>query len=118
MTGNLWVYPKHIAQGWDATLAHVPYYELRNQMIQYIKKEGIPIHEVGTVFPNIGPFEIYDLQGQTTGFVKKDLAKNKYFFYSVVYNDVSDEELQELARNWTVLKEYKTGNICVILYKK
>ncbi len=118
LTGNLWVYPKHIAQGWDATLAHVPYYELRNQMIQYIQKEKIPLHEIGTVFPNIGPFEIYDLQGQTTGFVKKDLAKNKYFFYSVVYNDVSDEELQELARNWTVLKAYKTGNISVVLYEK
>jgi len=118
LTGNLWVYPKHIAQGWDATLAHLPYYELRNKMMQYIEQKGIPLDEVGTVFPNIGPLEIYNLKGQTTGFVKKDFSKNKYFFYSVVYNDVSDEELKELENDWVVLKEFKAYGITVILYKK
>ncbi|MEL7021212.1 MAG: hypothetical protein AAGK47_06375, partial [Bacteroidota bacterium] len=24
-TGNFWIYPKHISQGWDATLAHLPH---------------------------------------------------------------------------------------------
>jgi len=118
LTGNFWVYPKHIAQGWDATLAHIPYYKLRNKMMQYIEQEGIPLTEIGTVFPNIGPLEIYDLKGQSTGLDKKDFNKNKYFFYSVVYNDVSDEELQELENEWTVLKEFKAYGIAVILYKK
>ncbi len=118
LTGNFWVYPKHIAQGWDATLAHLPYYVLRDKMIQYIEQEEIPLDEIGTVFPNIGPFEIYDLAEQSTGFVKKDFSKNKYFFYSVVYNDLSDEELAELENNWQLLKEFEAYGISVILYKK
>ncbi len=117
LTGNMWIYPKNIAQGWDATLAHVPYYELREKMVQYIQQEGIPVDEIGTVFPNIGPLEIYDLKGQSTGFVKKDFSKNKYFFYSVIYNDVSDEELAELENNWMLVKEFKASGISVILYK-
>ena len=118
LTGNLWIYPKQVAQGWDATLAHLPYYDLRNQMVDYIHEKGIPVSEVGTVFPNIGPLEAYDLKGQTDGFVKKDFSKNKYFFYSVVYNDVSDGELQELENNWIILKEFNAFRISVILYKK
>ncbi|PCH92475.1 MAG: hypothetical protein COB85_08100, partial [Bacteroidetes bacterium] len=35
-TGNLWIYPERISQNWDSTLAHLPYYSLRQKMINYI----------------------------------------------------------------------------------
>jgi len=117
LTGNFWVYPKQIAQGWDATLAHIPYYESRQKMINFIDDAGIPYAEIGTVFPNIGPLEIYDLNDRSDGFVKKDFAQNKYFFYSTIFNDLSDAELEELASNWKVVKEVDILNITVILYE-
>jgi len=117
-TGNLWIYPKHIAQGWDATLAHVPYYRLRQKMIDYIEVEQIPYEQIGSVFPNIGVFEIYDLNEKQVGFVKKDFVANEYFFYSTVFNDISDEELTELTNHWLVVKQFKSLGIEVILYKK
>jgi len=118
LTGNLWIYPKHIAQGWDATLAHVPYYQLRQKMIKYIDTEQIPIDKIGTVFPNIGPYEIYDLNERQWGFVKKDFKTNEYFFYATVFNDVSDEELIQLSTHWEVIQQYESFGIEVILYKK
>ena len=118
LTGNLWIYPKHIAQGWDATLAHAPYYPLRKKMIAFIEKEQISPAKVGTVFPNIGPYEIYDLNGQQTGFVKKDFSTNDYFFYASVFNDVSDEALADLATNWEVVQQYVSFGIVVVLYKR
>ena len=43
ISGNLWIYPRNIAQGWDATLAHVPYYNLRIEAINYLDKNNIEI---------------------------------------------------------------------------
>ena len=118
LTGNLWIYPKHIAQGWDVTLAHLPYYSLRQKMIRYMKEEQIAPATVGTVFPNIGPYEIYDLNEQQVGFVKKDFATNQYFFYSTVFNDVSDAAFLALAANWEIVKKFDSFGIEVVLYKK
>lgn len=118
MTGNCWIYPKKIAQGWDATLAHLPYYSLRTKMINFIKQEEIPFAEIGTVFPNVGSFELYELKGEQEGFVKKNFEENNYIFYSNVFNDFSDEELEELDTNWQVIQSYKSLGIEVILYGK
>ncbi len=118
LTGNLWIYPKHIAQGWDATLAHLPYYQLREKMIRYIAEQQIYPATVGTVFPNIGPYGIYDLNEQQVGFVKKDFETNQYFFYATVFNDVSDADFMELAANWEIVKQYDSFGVEVVLYKK
>jgi len=118
LTGNLWIYPKPIAQGWDATLAHVPYYNLRQKMIGYIDKQQIPYDQIGTVFPNIGAFEMYDLEGQSTGFVKKDFRHNQYFFYASVFNDISDGDFIELETNWEIVKQFDSFRVEVVLYKK
>ncbi len=117
LTGNLWIYPKHIAQGWDATLAHIPYYNLRKKMIAYIDSQQIPPATIGTVFPNIGPYEIYELNERQEGFVKKDFLTNQYFFYATVFNDVSDEDLVELSTNWEIVQQFESFGIEVILYK-
>lgn len=118
LTGNLWIYPKQIAQGWDATLAHVPYYHLRKKMINYIEQQEIPPTKIGTVFPNIGPFEIYDLNKNQIGFVKKDFTTNEYFFYATVFNDLSDADLLALEKNWEIVQQFETFGIEAILYKR
>ncbi len=118
MTGNLWVYPKHIAQGWDSTLAHWPYYSLRTEMIQYIDKNQIPIESVGTEFPMIGNMELLDLNGREEGFHEKDFEKDSYILYSNVFNDFSDEELEKLEKDFVVVKELKRTLVCMILYKR
>lgn len=116
LIGNFWIYPKKVAQGWDATLAHAPYYSLRGEMMKYIDSQNINPNEVGTVFPNIGPLEMIDLNGQLTGFVKKDFKTNKYIFYSTVFNDFTDEELDILENDWTIVQRYESFGIEVVLY--
>ena len=79
-SGTFWIYPKHIAQGWDGTLAHLPYYELRQEMLDFIQKEGIPLEAIGTEFPNKGALDFYDLSGRKAGFADKDFDQNAYVF--------------------------------------
>ena len=52
-SGHFWIYPDHVSQGWDSSLAHVPYYSLRSNMIDYLEKHSISISDVGCQFPNI-----------------------------------------------------------------
>ncbi|MDP3353257.1 MAG: hypothetical protein Q8S44_05920, partial [Flavobacteriaceae bacterium] len=50
ITGNFWIYPPKIAQGWDSTLAHIPYYNLRIDAIKYLDNEKIEISKVASFF--------------------------------------------------------------------
>jgi len=118
LSGNCWVYPDKIAKGWDSTLAYLPYHPLRTKMIQYMHDEKISIAETGSPFPNHGQFRYLDLSNSHESFAILDLKTNQYVFYSNVYNDFTDEELSELKNRWTIVKEYRSMQVRVTLYKR
>lgn len=118
LTGNLWVYPDKISQGWDATLAHLPYYKLRSQMLKYIENQNIPPEDIGTAFPEIGAFKYKDLSDRTEGFAAKDLQTQHYILYSNIMNDFSDAEIDRLREEWKVVKRLESQGIEMILYQK
>lgn len=117
-SGNFWVYPDKISQGWDSTLAHLPYYQLRANMIQAIKQAGIPFEAIGTAFPEIGAMKYRDLSGVEAGFEEKDFSKHHYILYSNIMNDFTDQEIDTLQKNWKPVKKFTKGKIKVILYQK
>ena len=116
-SGNFWIYPKKISQGWDSTLAHLPWYRLQEQAVNFIQASGIPFSSVGTAFPNIGPKEVSELNGVGEGFHEKDLSKDCYVLYSNIMNDFSDEEIDELETAWRPVFSTERRGVCVILYK-
>ena len=118
ITGNLWIYPRGIAQGWDATLAHLPYYQLREELWDEVRRQGIPPEQIGTAFPEIGPLHFRDPASSGPGFAGKDLDRQEYIFYSNVMNDFSDEELAELQGSWQVWYRCQKNGIIVLLYRK
>lgn len=118
LTGNLWIYPDKISQGWDSTLAHWPYYSLRGKMLDYLDKNEIPLEKVGTAFPEIGPLKFKDLSGREDGMLEKNLEQQNYILYSNVMNDFTDEEIDELRKNWKVQKSFDKIGIKIILYRK
>ena len=118
LTGNAWVYPKKIAQGWDSTLAHWPYYTLRDDMLAYIKVAKIPLEQIGTAFPNVSDLRYLELKEGAGGMRSFDLENQQYIFYSNIYNDFSDMAINELENNWIVKKRMDRRGICVILYEK
>lgn len=116
-TGNFWVYPEKVAMGWDSTLAHLPWYGLLHQTKGFLNSKAIPLNQVGTAFPNIGSRELYELDGNTDGFIEKNLDSNCYLLYSNIMNDFTDDEIDRLKSKWTPLFEQKTGGVCIILYQ-
>ncbi len=118
LCGSLWVYPPYIAQGWDASPAHLPYYGLRGQALHYIASERIPLEQVGTAFPEIGPLKYRDLSGREEGMKAKDLRSDRYVLWSNVMNDFSDAEREELQAHWKLRQHWRKGGVEVRLYEK
>ncbi len=118
LSGNFWVYPKKIAQGWDASLAHLPYHTLMKEMKNYIDEQHLDYQSIGTEFPNVGSRKFIELNKELDGFPQKDFEKNDYILYSNVFNDFSDEQIDDLEKNWIVKKELHKRQVYIILYKK
>ncbi|UCH13857.1 MAG: hypothetical protein JSV22_12215 [Bacteroidales bacterium] len=117
ISGNFWIYPDKIAKGWDATIAHIPYYKLRKKMIHYIENKGISFNDIGSEVPNTAMIKYIDLSDDNRQFPLKNFDTHKYIFYSNIYNMFTDEEIDELKNNWLVEKEYRFLQVYVILYK-
>ncbi len=117
ISGNFWIYPDKIAKGWDATIAHVPYYRLRKKMINYIEEKGISFNDIGSEVPNTAGNKYIDLSGDNRQFPLKNFTTHRYIFYSNIYNMFTDEEIDELKYNWILEKEYKCLQVYVRLYK-
>jgi hypothetical protein len=117
ITGNMWIYPREIAQGWDASLAHLPYYELREKMLSYMEEQEIKIEEVASFFPNNIEVKYLDLSVNELSHTSFNSASN-YVLYSNIFNDVTDEEWRKLENEFFILKEYKKSGIYIRLFKK
>jgi hypothetical protein len=115
ITGNLWIYPRDISQGWDASLAHLPYHNLRLKAIKYLDDNDIKIEETVTFFPNSTYIDDIDLSGDKRIF-EKYTSVNKYVFYSNVFN-MSDEEYQNLDTNYRIIKKFSKNRIHIYIYK-
>src|SRR6185437_6415875 len=117
LTGHLWVYPEKIAMGWDATLAHYPYYKERKEMLNYIKEKNIPSSEVGVGCMNAYCNYLLDLNYDTTCF-ENELANKKYILYSNINNDYSDSLIDSLNNYWILEKEFKSPTVFLRLYRR
>ncbi|MGJ8744584.1 hypothetical protein [Polaribacter sp.] len=114
VSGNLWIYPKTLSQGWRATLGHVPYHSLRLKAIDYLNSEKINVENVGSFFPNYTTLDLIDFSGDQRSFAEFN-GKNNYVFYASVYN-LTDEELNILENKYTILKQFNNFNITIIIY--
>ena len=116
---SFWVYPEKIAQGWDATPAHWPYYKLRKEMHQYLIQENIPVDGVGSFFPfNFSLFDT-DLVGNKVATKQADIMKDENIVYSNVFN-VDDEIIDELfsSGNWRASRKIRYGLIYISLFQR
>jgi hypothetical protein len=119
VTGYSMIYPKVIAQGWDATPAHWPYYKLRKEMLEIIKKDNIPVSQIGSFFPNLASFKVTDLSDNSTAFKEADLQTDKYILFSNVYNRPNNQ-LEELfsAGKWKEIEKVERRGVYLILFEK
>jgi hypothetical protein len=118
ISGSFWVYPSHIAQGWDSTLGHLSYYQLRDNMIQFMDEYSIDKSQVGFDFPGGYEQRFLDLSEETWFFPEVDIENQEYILFSNVVNEFSDEELIELKENWKLIHQEKSITVNFVLYHR
>lgn len=121
LAGILLIYPHRIAQAWDATPVHYHYYQQVENAVSYLKEKNIPLNEVGTVFPSVGPRDWRNLDGEQQGFKPANLAEDRYLFVSIIHNDWSDEQLDQIEKSgqWKMMrKQIRTPGIWSTIYKR
>lgn len=118
LSGNLWIYAPKIAQGWDSSLAHLPYYSLRDKMLTYLNHQNINIGEVACTFPNNTEQKFLELNDNLQKHCELDLDSNRYVLYSNIYNDFSDKQIDRLKTDFNLIKEFRKGGIFIRLYQK
>lgn len=116
LTGHLYIYPEKLSQGWDSSLAYKPCISLRNKMVDYMDREGISFDETATFFPNKNTDDHLLLNGSDRTMIAFEEGKNKYVFYSNVYN-VADEIQDYLYSNYDIEQQYVKNGVKVILFK-
>lgn len=118
LSGNFWIYPPKISKGWDSTLAHLPYYDLRLKAIHFLDTEGINFKDVDTFFPNYYSIEEIDLNKDQRIFDNYTIGNNSnYIFYSNIFN-VEDDVYDYIMANYKPIKEFKNKGVYVVILQK
>ena len=116
LSGNFWIYPDKLSQGWDSTLAHLPYYKLRKKAIIFLDKQQIDFNTVHSFFPNLSVIDDMDLNNDYRYFrpYEKDA---EYIMYSNIYN-IDDDVYDTISENYYSIKEFKNKSIFVRVLRK
>lgn len=116
--GHRWIYPDTTAQGWDASLAHLPYFSLMQQAQDQIPEPD----RVYTGFPLFKPLEATrpGSKRQATPFrqVEGAWTDHDYVLYSNITNDIPDAEYHTITESWPLLREWSAGKVFIRLYRR
>lgn len=118
LSGNFWKYPLSISMGWDSTLAYLPYFGLRDKMLDAINKRKIPFSQIGTDFPNDKDFKYIDLKESKENFKYFNFDKDQYILSSSVYNVLPDPNDYNFTKGWRIIEKFESGSLNMILYER
>ncbi len=120
LSGNFYLYPEHLKNGWDASLKALPYFSLKNRVIEYVKENNIDPGQVATGFPLSAPSKYTDLAEVNFSFRDKDTGSLRQFPYVIqsnVCNDFTPSELDTLRSGWPLVREFASGQVYIRLYR-
>lgn len=112
---NLIVYPEKMAQSWDSSLAHLPYYKLREQVKDFFSEQNVDYAEVGTSFPLLQTFENTDLTDDSRSFSSIDFDNNRFVIYTNISN-LNDDTIDKISE-YPCVKSFQKNGIFMNIHK-
>jgi len=116
ISGNFWVYPDRIDKGWDSTLAHLPYFNMRKQAIEYLDEQEINYENVQSFYPNTTIIDYLDLNFDNRSFSNFNDSCD-YVIYSNVFN-IKDEDYDLIKTQYVIIKHFNRGLVYLDICKK
>lgn len=116
LTGNLWIYPDRMAKSWDGTLAHLPYYELREECFDFIDQQKLDYHHISAGFCLYGNRGFIELKNEGKR-VGTDENCGYYLFSNI--SNVGDSFAGDLRNpsHWVPVKKFEKGLVYITIYK-
>ena len=124
ISGNYFLYYQRYSIGWDSTLAHLPYKNLRQAAVVFANKNNIPSEKCGSRFPITAADSLVYLQQisnakfQCSVIDESNLENFEYVLYSNVCTSFTDEQKNILQEKYTAIKQWQEGKVVFIFYKK
>jgi hypothetical protein len=117
-TGNWWIYPRTISQGWDVSLGHLPFYSLVEDMNTFVSTSNIDPDKIGTEFPIKSSSTYLYLKESLPDYQEAKVGDAPFILYSKVINDYKIEDYIKLEKEYTLVKEFNRFFIDLKLYEK
>jgi hypothetical protein len=120
LSGNFWLYPERLGNSWDASLKVLPYFDLKDEMDEFILSNKIPSEDVGTQFPLIADKRYSHLSDDSfkyTNVWSGPLENYSYFLQTNVINTDISYQVEEVKKTWVLIKSIKKGQVYFSLYK-
>lgn len=117
LSGNLWIYPEKIAQGWDSSMAHLPYYNLRNQTIQFLEDEDIDFKDVGVGSPMTNQFRYTSVNDDIRRFSNINPDSNQWLIYSNISN-LEDPMIIKVKKEYKLVKRFSKYGVFMEVRQK
>jgi hypothetical protein len=117
ISGNFWIHKK-ISNGWDSTMAHIPYFKIKQEMNAFINENKIEKKIIGSRFPLHVSEKQEILYGDSIrlGYLG-DSTHFDYILYSNISNEWTVEDLEKISLMDTLYHLEKNG-VFVTLYQK
>jgi len=117
LAGHFWIYPEKITKIWDSTLAHLPFYTLREKCFDYIDKNKFHYKDISSGFCLYDNRRFVELKNGDK-IIGRD-NNRKYFIYSNISN-IPDEWIDELKNPvlWTPIKSFSQGFVIITIYRR
>ncbi|MGN0234886.1 MAG: hypothetical protein ACI4BD_01025 [Paludibacteraceae bacterium] len=112
--GNFIVYPEKISQGWNSSLASLPFWEVRQQTLNYIEEKEIYPEQILTYFPFGRCADDIDLSGDTRMYAS-NASEAKYIMASNVCN--LDDDTIDLLHTYTPIAHFEKRRVHITLYQ-
>lgn len=117
-SGHFWLYPEKVSQGWDATTLHWNFFEVSDEMENYLDQTHIDRTKIGTFFPHYKLMKNYHLKPkETISYQKATEHETEYIIYSNTFN-VSDSIVDALHSDWELIQEFEQNRVYIQLLKK
>ena len=119
LSGHFWIYPEQIAQGWDSSLAYLNYYELEQEMLEFINEEELQTNQIFTYLPmnsrNMSYLD-FSSRDKSKSYPLTKLKERKFVLYSNLENKSSDAQI-ELYKQWIPVKKLNKRGVFLNLYQ-
>lgn len=122
-TGHLWLYPQGVAQGWDASLAHLPIFRLQAQTAEFLDTHHIAPAQVCADFPLLHrPADTRLVAGDKGPWYRNFLEETdcEWALVSNTNNGYTDAQIAEFDQSarWELREEFRCARLFIRIYHR